>query len=221
MVLPLRCGSMNSTNLNTPDYWNRVYREEWESGKARAENYSRDYGPIHDAIIGLIPPGSRVLDVGCGPGLLCRKIKQRVPATQVTGVDFSEYMLERNRQRDLKLGIEYRCLDVRNSLPTIADTFDVVTMCEILEHLEQPEAVVEAALSLLRTGGCFILSCPHDDGIPDPEHLRSWGHDELFHLLARYSRTVSFMHFPPPYFHVWMLAYLTKGLPKQWEQVCP
>jgi 2-polyprenyl-6-hydroxyphenyl methylase/3-demethylubiquinone-9 3-methyltransferase len=197
-------------NLNTPEYWNRVYRQEWESGQARGPGYSRNYGPIHDAIIQLIPVGSRVLDIACGPGLLCRKIKQQVSGTVVMGVDFAEYMIARNAERDRSLGVEYRCVDIRTSLATLPAPFDVVSMCEILEHLEEPERVVAAALSLLRPGGRFILTCPHDDGIPDEEHLRTWGHDELFHLLAPYTDTVSFRHFPPPWFHVWMLAYLTR-----------
>ena len=202
---------MKPTNINTTDYWNQVYQEEWESGQARSENYSRDYGPIHDAIIQLIPDGSRVLDIACGPGLLCRKIKQRLPSTQVLGVDFSQYMIGQNQQRDQALGVEYCCVDIRTALGAIDREFDVVSMCEILEHLEEPEAIVADALALLKTGGRFILTCPHDDGIADPEHVRIWGHDDLFHLLAPYSDTISFMHFPPPYFRVWMLAYLTKS----------
>lgn len=201
---------MMVTNINTPDYWNGVYQAECQSGAAQGQDYSRDYGPIHDAIIKLIPEGSRVLDIACGPGLLCRKIKQRVQATQVLGVDFSEYMIARNQSRDHGLGVHYRCLDIRNSLGLLPDQYDVVTMCEILEHLEEPERVVADAMALLKPGGLFILSCPHDDGIPDPEHLRDWGHDEVFHLLAPYSDTVSFTHFPPPYFHIWMMAHLTR-----------
>jgi 2-polyprenyl-3-methyl-5-hydroxy-6-metoxy-1,4-benzoquinol methylase len=202
---------MSTVNINSPEYWNQVYLSEWESGRASSHHYSRDYAPIHDAIIRLVPDGSQVLDVACGPGLLCRKIKQQLPATRILGVDFSEYAIARNQTRDASLGIEYRYLDVRTSLGSIDRLFDVVSMCEILEHLEEPETVVAQAFKLLRPGGRFILSCPHDDGIPDPEHLRYWGHDELFHLLAAFSDTVSFMHFPPPYFHVWMLAYLTKN----------
>jgi 2-polyprenyl-3-methyl-5-hydroxy-6-metoxy-1,4-benzoquinol methylase len=205
---------LNPNNINTPDYWDRVYRQEWESGSVLSGEYHRDYGPIHDAIVSLIPDGSQVLDIACGTGLLCRKIKQSRSSAQVLGVDFAEYTLKQNRERDKSLGVEYRCVDVRNSLNSIGAQFDVVTMCEILEHLDEPDAVVAAAFGLLKTGGRFILTCPHDDGIPDPEHVRYWGHDELFHLLAQYSDTVSFTHFPPPYFHVWMLAYLTKAAPQ-------
>ena len=202
---------MTQTNINSPEYWNRVYLHEWESGRALSDRYARNYGLIHDAVIRLIEDGSQVLDVACGPGLLCRKIKQRLPATRIIGVDFSEYAIARNQERDAPLGIEYRCLDIRASLGSIGRLFNVVSMCEILEHLEEPETVVAGAFNLLRLGGRFILTCPHDDGIPNPEHLRLWGHDELFHLLAPFSDTISFMHFPPPYFHPWMLAYLTKN----------
>lgn len=202
---------MTPGNINTPEYWNGVYRREWDSGEARSDRYARDYGLVHDAILGLIPDCGRVLDVACGPGILCRKIKRRHPASHVTGVDFSPYVIACNQSLDAPLGIVYRCLDIRAGMKDIGEPFDVVAMCEILEHLDDPVSAVSAALSLLKTGGRFILTSPHDDGIPDPEHVRAWGHDELFHLLSPYSDTVSFMHFPPPYFHVWVLAYLSKG----------
>jgi len=202
---------VKAANINTPAYWDQVYRQECQSRNILSREYHRDYGPIHDAVIRLIPDGSRVLDIACGPGLLCRKIKERLPSTEVMGVDFAEFMISQNRARDRALGIEYACVDVRDSLASIDRQFDVVAMCEILEHLEEPQVVVGAAFGLLKSGGLFVLTCPHDDGIPDPEHLRYWGHDDLFHLLAPHSDTVSFVHFPPPYFHVWMMAYLTKS----------
>ena len=201
---------MNQNNLNTPEYWDHVYKKEWESGVTLSDAYSRDYGPIHDAIIDLIPDGSHVIDVACGPGLLCRKIKQRVARTRVLGVDFSEYMISRNQELDSTLGVEYLHLDIRYSLSQLGRAWDVVTMCEILEHLEEPEQVVASAVDLLKPGGRLVLTCPHENEIPDPEHVRTWGHDELFHLLAPYSSTISFMHFPPPWFHVWMLVFLSK-----------
>jgi len=202
--------AVKPANINTPDYWDGVYRQEWESGSVLSGNYHRDYGPIHDAVIQLIPAGSTVLDIACGAGLLCRKINQNVLGAKVLGVDFAEYTIRQNQERDRGLGIEYRCVDIRSSLASIGARFDVVMMCEILEHLEEPEAVVSQAFGLLRAGGRFILTCPHNDAIPDPEHVRCWGHDELFHLLAPYGNEVSFRHFLPPYFHIWMLAHLVK-----------
>ena len=202
---------MTTVNVNTPEYWNRVYLQEWESGSVRGDCYHRDYGPIHDAVVELVPNGVAVLDIACGAGVLCRKIKQARPNSPVLGIDFSEYMIARNREHDAALGIEYRCVDIRDSLGNIERQFDVVCMCEILEHLEEPENAVATAFSLLKPGGRFILTCPHDNSIPDHEHVRVWGHDELFHLLSTYSREVTFVHFPPPWFHIWMMAYVTKA----------
>jgi 2-polyprenyl-3-methyl-5-hydroxy-6-metoxy-1,4-benzoquinol methylase len=198
-------------NINTPEYWNHVYRTEWERGSVESSDYHRDYGPIHEAIVELTPPGSDVLDVACGPGILCRKIKMHVPGTKVVGVDFSSYAIERNVERDRSIGVEYRCIDIRSSLVTLTRQFDVVLMCEIIEHLDDPMSVVRDGMSLLKDGGLFIASCPHADEVPDPEHVREWDHESLFQLLSPYSSSITFMHFPPPYFHAWMLAHIRKG----------
>ena len=94
----------------------------------------------------------------------------------------------------------------------------MITICEVIEHLNEPERVIAEAAPLLRDPGLFVVTCPHDAGIPDPEHVREWGHDTLFHLLAEYGETVSFRHFPPPYFHVWMMAWVTKAAESEWPR---
>ena len=47
----------------------------------------------------------------------------KYPTAAVTGVDFAEYTIARNTQRDRALGIEYRCLDLRTSLASLSDRF--------------------------------------------------------------------------------------------------
>ena len=51
---------MSPDNLNTPHYWDSVYRKEWEAGQLEAAHYYRDYAPIHEAVLRLIPDGSQV-----------------------------------------------------------------------------------------------------------------------------------------------------------------
>jgi 2-polyprenyl-3-methyl-5-hydroxy-6-metoxy-1,4-benzoquinol methylase len=206
------------SNPNTEDYWDDVYRREWEQGLIGTTNYNRNYGPIHDAVIELIPDGARVLDLGCGPGLLCRKIKLARPQASVTGVDFSAYTIERNRTRDANLGIAYECIDLQGHLSKLQPSFDVITICEVIEHLDEPERTVAEAVALLRDRGLLIVTCPHDSAIPDPEHVRDWGHETLFHLLAEYGETVSFRHFPPPYFDKWMMAWVTTTEKSEWPR---
>jgi SAM-dependent methyltransferase len=197
--------AVTDQNVNTPTYWDDVYRREWESGEILTR---RDHGEMHDAIVAIVPRDARVLDIGCGPGILCRRIAESVVGTQVSGVDFSKYTIERNADRDAALGIQYRCVDVRIGLAELDGPFDVVTMCEILEHLDEPEEAVAAAVALVRPGGLFVLSCPHDDQVPHVEHVREWGHDQVFHLLEPYSDAVTFHPLPAPR-NRWLLASLT------------
>lgn len=198
------------SNINTPQYWDAVYRREWESKAVTSGRYQRDYAPIHDAIIALIPDGASVLDIGCGPGLLCRKIKRARPRARVMGVDFSAVTIENNRATEPELGVEYAVVDIRTALPSLPRDWDVISMCEVIEHLDEPLRILDEAVALLRPGGLFILTTPHDNEIPSPEHVRQWGHDELFHVLAKYADTVSFTHFPPPWFSPWMMAHFVK-----------
>lgn len=202
-------GARSPENINTPGYWDRVYRREWESGDVFSATYARDYGPVHDRIIALIPEDARVLDVACGAGVLCRKIKGRLPGTAVMGVDFSRYTIDRNQRQDRRSGAEYRCLDVQTALGSIGRQFDVVVMAEIIEHLDDPVRTISDGVALLRPGGRLIITCPHGDAIPSQQHVQRWGHDELFHLLARYGETVCFTRLLPPY-NKWMMAHLTK-----------
>lgn len=194
-------------NINTPDYWDRVYRREWESGQVFSATYAREYGLVHDRIISLIPPSSRVLDVACGSGVLCRKVKERLPETKVTGVDFSQYTVDRAQWVDRDAGIEYVCVDVQTSLRMLDERFDVIVMAEIIEHLNDAPRTIDDAMTLLAPGGRLIITCPHDASIPSNEHVHQWGHDELFHLLTAYSDTVCFTQFPPSH-DKWMMAHL-------------
>ena len=198
-------------NPNTPAYWDNVYRREcegWPVGGRPARLRA-----IHDAVVQLIEDGSRVLDVGCGIGLLCRKIKLRLPRATVLGVDFSGHVVAWNRERDAALGIEYVELDVRTELPELRREFDAVLLCNVLEHLEEPHRVAADAIGLVRTGGLVVMVCPHDEDIPDPERLHRMGHDEVFHLLAPFAHSVTFTRFEPPFYDGWLMAHLTKEFP--------
>lgn len=196
-------------NINTPGYWDGRYQQEWESGEVFSDDYARDYGPVHDAMIALIPDGSAVLDVACGSGVLCRKIKQRLPNTVVTGVDFSHYTIEQNQRANEYPENHYRQLDVQTELPTLNQQYDVITMAEIIEHLDDAARAISDAVGLLKPGGRMIITCPHDGSIPSKEHVRQFGHDRLFHLLTAHTDTVCFTQFPSSHAK-WMMASFTK-----------
>ncbi len=186
-------------NINTTAYWNSVYQKEWENQLPFRPEYSRNYLLVHDKIIALIPDGYKVLDIACGSGVLCRKLREQRPHAEIWGVDFSDFIIAKNRELDSDRGINYICLDIREELHKVRMKFDVIIMSEIIEHLEAPKKVVDAAVALLKNNGLFILTCPHDMDLVDKEHLRFWGHDSLFHFLAEYSDEITFVKFPRPY----------------------
>jgi hypothetical protein len=125
-------------------------------------------------------------------------------------MDGSAYAITRNTRSDRDLGIEYVHGDIRTELRMLTGDYDVVIMHDIVEHLEDAAAVTDAAAALLCSGGQLIVTSPHDDGVPHTAPLRRWGHDQLFHLLARYGRRVSFQHFDPPRQEC-LLSYVAKA----------
>jgi 2-polyprenyl-6-hydroxyphenyl methylase/3-demethylubiquinone-9 3-methyltransferase len=98
--------------------------------------------------------GARVLDVGCGGGILAEAMARR--GAQVTGIDLSEKAL-----RVAELHLHESGLSVRYEKAAVEDVsgeFDVVTCMELLEHVPQPASMVAACARLARPGGRVFFS---------------------------------------------------------------
>ena len=104
---------------------------------------------------GIVPLGSRALDVGCGGGLLAEEAAAL--GFDVTGVDPSAPSLDVARAHAAKnhLRIDYR-LGSGEALPFAAGTFDVVFCCDVLEHIANWDAVVGEMARVLRSGGVLL-----------------------------------------------------------------
>lgn len=102
--------------------------------------------------------GKRVLDVGCGGGILSESMAQR--GAQVTGIDMAEKSLQVAQLHALESGIqvEYRCVAVEALAQEAPHTFDVVTCMEMLEHVPDPASVVRACSTLVKPGGHVFFS---------------------------------------------------------------
>lgn len=102
--------------------------------------------------------GARVLDVGCGGGLLCEALVHA--GAEVTGVDLAEGMIEvaKLHAAEQSLSIDYRVADAEALVATHAGAFDVVTCMEMLEHVPSPDATVATLARLVRPGGAVFIS---------------------------------------------------------------
>jgi 2-polyprenyl-6-hydroxyphenyl methylase/3-demethylubiquinone-9 3-methyltransferase len=102
--------------------------------------------------------GARVLDVGCGGGLLAEAMA--LAGAEVVGIDLSPAVLEVARLHALESGVavDYREVTVEALADAEPESFDAVTCMEMLEHVPDPSAVVAAAAQLLKPGAPLFLS---------------------------------------------------------------
>lgn len=102
--------------------------------------------------------GKKVLDVGCGGGLLSEGMAD-LGAT-VTGIDLSEKALGVARLHLLESGrqVDYRQIAVEALAAEQPATFDIVTCLEMLEHVPDPASIVRACAQLAKPGGQLFFS---------------------------------------------------------------
>ena len=125
-----------------------------------------EFKPLHDInplrldwidqAVGL--HGKRVLDVGCGGGLLSEGMATR--GAQVTGIDLSEKPLGVARLHLLESGrqVDYRMISVESLAAEMPGAFDAVTCLEMLEHVPDPASIIAACAALVRPGGQVFFS---------------------------------------------------------------
>ena len=103
----------------------------------------------------LTPTDLRVLDVGCGGGLLAEEFARLGCA--VTGVDPSEESLAAAREHAATLGLAIEYQRARGeALPFAADSFDVVYCCDVLEHVDDLRQVLSETARVLKPGGVYL-----------------------------------------------------------------
>lgn len=110
-----------------------------------------------DGLAGL--RGKRVLDVGCGGGILTESMAKR--AQHATGIDLASRPLGVARLHAMEAGlgnIEYREIATEELAVCEPASFDVVTCMEMLEHVPDASSVVAACAALARPGGWVFFS---------------------------------------------------------------
>ena len=103
-------------------------------------------------------PGKRVLDVGCGGGLLTEAMARR--GATVTGIDMgrSPLSVARLHRLESSLDIDYRQATAEQLADEQPGSFDIVTCLEMLEHVPDPAAVIAACARLIGNDGRVFLS---------------------------------------------------------------
>ena len=102
--------------------------------------------------------GKRVVDVGCGGGILSESMALR--GADVIGIDMGEAPLSVARLHQLESGanVDYRQMTAESLADEEAGSFDIVTCLEMLEHVPDPASVIAACARLVKPGGDVFFS---------------------------------------------------------------
>lgn len=102
--------------------------------------------------------GKKVLDVGCGGGILAEGMADR--GAEVMGIDLGEKALKVARLHLLESGrrVDYRLVSAEALAEDMPGAFDVVTCMEMLEHVPDPASTVRACARLVKPGGAVFFS---------------------------------------------------------------
>ncbi len=125
-----------------------------------------EFRPLHEInplrlewIDSLAPlAGKKVVDVGCGGGILAEAMA--VKGAQVTGIDLADKSLRVAELHLLESGVSvnYEKIATEDFAAQHPGEFDVVTCMEMLEHVPDPAAIIEACSTLLKPGGWAFFS---------------------------------------------------------------
>jgi 2-polyprenyl-6-hydroxyphenyl methylase/3-demethylubiquinone-9 3-methyltransferase len=151
---------MNQPNVDSGEIakFNALAERWWDPNS--------EFRPLHDINplrlnyiderLGL--PGKKVIDIGCGGGLLSEGMARR--GATVTGIDLGEAPLAVARLHAEQSGVEVEYLQVlaEEIAEQRAGEYDAVTCLEMLEHVPDPSSVIRACAKLVKPGGQVFFS---------------------------------------------------------------
>ncbi|CAB5503136.1 bifunctional 2-polyprenyl-6-hydroxyphenol methylase/3-demethylubiquinol 3-O-methyltransferase UbiG [Bathymodiolus thermophilus thioautotrophic gill symbiont] len=151
---------MSNVDFNEVDKFAALASRWWDKNS--------EFKPLHDinplrldyikAQCGGSLKGKKILDVGCGGGILAESLAKE--GALVTGIDMAEAGLEVAKLHLLESGlsVDYQKIPVEEFAEQHAEEFDIVTCLEMLEHVPDPASIINACAALTKAHGRLFFS---------------------------------------------------------------
>ena len=102
--------------------------------------------------------GKKVLDVGCGGGILSESLANE--GADVTGIDQGDKVIQiaKLHAKESGVKIKYKHINIEDFCKNTDERFDVITCLEMLEHVPDPNSIINTCSKLLKPGGKIFFS---------------------------------------------------------------
>lgn len=167
-------------NVNTPERWDIHYTDE-------PNLLEEQLLGLYDLVIADTEDGAMILDIGGAAGMGAAHMKSALPNSDICVLEISQVACDVGASR--YPDIRFICEDIRTA-ELSQDTYDCIVASQIIEHVDDVDAVMDKIMGALKHGGKLYIAVPHEDDLY-VWHQHRFTH-ESYHYFRKYSRWVSF-----------------------------
>lgn len=133
------------------------YYEHWHASR-KSDAPMLDREDVHLALLSeIVLPDDVILDAGCGNGRFLKMMRDSFPDARLVGADYSRAEVA----AAVASGFEVEQANFESELPFADGEFSVVNLAQVIEHLRDPDRLLEEINRILRPGGNLVLSTPN------------------------------------------------------------
>jgi len=150
-------------NPNTPEFWNKSYEsdrsyEDMKKKRTRSNLIIKEIGKH-------LKTNSRILDLGCGSGLISHEFRKE--QIYYKGIDFSEVAIKKAKEHFQNFDFEIVDLNEYK----IEEAYNIILVLDILEHIDNPDRLLKQAI---RKGNIIIINSPFKDTVKAKMHIHEF-----------------------------------------------